>query len=102
MKIYMTWASNMHALERRDTMDQLALSLTTGTLAATRPRISFHLLPRKSWTPDERTSQLDRVRDILLVKLASLRGEGRLRIMSSVVDQHTGEEIIINVRTACA
>ena len=94
LKVYMTHVSNVYALERADKMAELAQSLTTGALAATRPRISFFLLPRKDWTPEEETSVLGKARDILLASLASLQDEGRLRIMRCVEDPQTQQEVV--------
>ena len=90
----MTHVSNMYALDRGDKMAELAQSLTTGALAATRPRISFFLLPRKDWTPEEETYLLGNARDILWASLASLRGEGRLRIVRCVEDPQTQQEVV--------
>ena len=86
VKVDMACVVNGYAVASAAKMSELAQSLTTGTLAATHPHISFVVQPRSDWTPEEAASELGKVRDVLFMNLSFLRNEGRLRIMRSVID----------------
>ena len=90
----MARVANGYALSYAAKMQELAQSLTTGTLAAMRPRITFVVRPGSDQTPEKEASEFSDARDALLTNLASLRDEGRLRIMRSVVDSQTRQEVV--------
>ena len=97
VKILVTQGMNKDAFEQSDNMDELTRSLTTGALAATRPRISFFLMPWDAGLPVDRLFTIRDAHDNMLANLASLRGEGRLRIMRCTEDPLTYEDIIEDV-----